>query len=296
MFFKNDQLRGAGEVIPMTPEQMQEYIKCQQDVFYFAKYFTIIGPAGEEKMTLRPYQEKIMQVMCAKIPEKNNRIIMMGRQTGKTTLATLYILWYALFHKSKNIAVLANKAAQASEILLRIKNAYIKLPLWLQQGLKKWNNGEITMENETKIFAGASSSSSVRGKSIDLLLVDEFAFIDDNMATAFMQSVFPTQAAKKDAMMILISTPKGMNHFYNIWQKAKQGKNSFIPCKVQWHEVEGRDQKWWDQQVKDNGEQFCMQEYACLTGDSMVSIQKGNGEIQDISLEDLYNLQESGLI
>ena len=95
-------------------------------------------------------------------------------------------------------------------------------------------------------------------------------------------------------MMILISTPKGMNHFYNIWQKAKQGKNSFIPCKVQWHEVEGRDQKWWDQQVKDNGEQFCMQEYACLTGDSLVNIQKPDGSTMDISLEDLYNLQEQG--
>lgn len=212
----------------------------------------------------------------------------------------MYILWYALFHKSKTIAVLANKAAQAAEILLRIKNAYIKLPLWLQQGLKKWNNGEIVMENETKIFCGASSSSSVRGKSIDLLLVDEFAFIDDNMATAFMQSVFPTQAAKKDAMMMLISTPKGMNHFYAIWQKAKAGKNSFIPCKIGWQEVEGRDQAWWEKQVRDNGEQFCMQEYACLTGDNQVTIEQkipdGRTVQRTMSLEELYIQQEEGLL
>lgn len=288
-------LRGAGEQIPMTEEEMKEYIKCSQDIFHFAKYFTIIGPAGEEKMTLRPYQEKIMKVFCARIPGKNNRIVMMGRQTGKTTLATLYILWYALFHKSKNIAVLANKAAQASEILLRIKNAYIKLPLWLQQGLRKWNNGEILMENETKIFCGASSSSSVRGKSIDLLLVDEFAFIDDNMATAFMQSVFPTQAAKKDAMMILISTPKGMNHFYDIWQKAKTGKNSFIPCKVQWNEVEGRDEAWLEKQIRDNGPIFVEQEYKCLTGDQTVTIQNTSGLIEEITLEELYLRQQECL-
>jgi hypothetical protein len=81
MFFKNEMLRGAGEAVPMTEYEMQEYLKCQQDVFYFARYFTIIGPEGEEKMKLRPYQEKIMQVMTAKIPDKNNRIIMMGRQT-----------------------------------------------------------------------------------------------------------------------------------------------------------------------------------------------------------------------
>ena len=296
MFFNNEKLRGAGETVPMTEEEIKEYIKCKNSIFHFAKYFTIIGPAGEEKMKLRDYQEKIVKVICAKIPEKNNRIIMMGRQTGKTTIATLYILWYALFHKSKCIAVLANKASQAEEILLRIKNAYTELPMWLQQGLVKWNNGEITMENKTKIFCGASSSSSVRGKSIDLLLVDEFAFIDDNMATKFMQSVFPTQAAKKDAMMMLISTPKGMNHFYDIWTKAVAGKNSFIPCKVQWYEVEGRDEKWLQKQIQDNGEMFVNQEYKCLCGNEKVNIQTSNGECKEISLEELYILEQNNLV
>ena len=296
MFFNNEKLRGAGETVPMTEEEIKEYLKCKQSIFHFAKYFTIIGPAGEEKMKLRDYQEKIVKVICAKIPEKNNRIIMMGRQTGKTTIATLYILWYALFHKSKCIAVLANKASQAEEILLRIKNAYTELPMWLQQGLVKWNNGEITMENKTKIFCGASSSSSVRGKSIDLLLVDEFAFIDDNMATKFMQSVFPTQAAKKDAMMMLISTPKGMNHFYDIWTKAVAGKNSFIPCKVQWYEVEGRDEKWLQKQIQDNGEMFVNQEYKCLCGNEKVNIQTSNGECKEISLEELYILEQNNLV
>lgn len=296
MFFNNEKLRGAGETVQMTEEEIKEYLKCKQSIFHFAKYFTIIGPAGEEKMKLRDYQEKIVKVICAKIPEKNNRIIMMGRQTGKTTIATLYILWYALFHKSKNIAVLANKAAQAEEILLRIKNAYTELPLWLQQGLIKWNNGEISMENKTKIFCGASSSSSVRGKSIDLLLVDEFAFIDDNMATKFMQSVFPTQAAKKDAMMMLISTPKGMNHFYDIWTKAVAGKNSFIPCKVQWYEVEGRDEKWLQKQIQDNGEMFVNQEFKCLCGNEKVNIQTSNGECKEISLEELYILEQNNLV
>ena len=296
MFFNNEKLRGAGETVQMTEEEIKEYLKCKQSIFHFAKYFTIIGPAGEEKMKLRDYQEKIVKVICAKRPEKNNRIIMMGRQTGKTTIATLYILWYALFHKSKNIAVLANKAAQAEEILLRIKNAYTELPLWLQQGLIKWNNGEISMENKTKIFCGASSSSSVRGKSIDLLLVDEFAFIDDNMATKFMQSVFPTQAAKKDAMMMLISTPKGMNHFYDIWTKAVAGKNSFIPCKVQWYEVEGRDEKWLQKQIQDNGEMFVNQEYKCLCGNEKVKVQDSYGKVQELTLEELYTLEQENLV
>lgn len=293
MFFNNEMLRGYKEVVPMTEYEQEEYAKCAADIFYFAKYFAIIGPEGEEFIKLRPYQEKIVQTFCARIPEKNNRIVMMGRQSGKTTIATLYILWYALFNESKTIAVLANKAAQASEILLRIKNAYIKLPLWLQQGLKKFNSSEILMETDTKIFAAASSSSSVRGKSIDLLLVDEFAFIDDNMATAFMQSVFPTQAAKKDAMMILISTPKGMNHFYDIWQKAKAGKNSFIPCKVQWYEIEGRDEAWLQKQIKDHGELFCSQEFKCVGPDETITVMDEYGLIQTVKIKDFYEWQEA---
>lgn len=296
MFLRNELLRGSGEIVEMTEEDIKEYIKCKKSVFHFARYFTIIGPAGEEKMHLRPYQEKILTTICAKIPNKNNRIIMMGRQTGKTTIATLYILWYALFHQSKTIAVLANKASQAAEILQRIQNAYIKLPLWLQQGLVKWNSGEILMENGSKIFSGASSCSSVRGKSIDLLLVDEFAFIDDNVATRFMQSVFPTQAAKQDSMMLLISTPKGMNHFYNIWTKAVAGKNSFIPCKIQWNEVEGRDEAWLQKQIRDNGEQFVNQEYKCLSGDSKVKVQDDDGIIQEMTLEELYILEQERLV
>ena len=149
------------------------------------------------------------------------------------------------------------------------------------------------MDNGTRIFSAASSSNTIRGKSVDLMLVDEFAFIDDNMADKFMQGVFPTQAAKDDAMLILISTPKGMNHFYDIWVKAKAGKNSFIPCKVQWNEIEGRDQAWLDAQIRDHGQLFVAQEYCCLGGDEKVSIKHKNGKINEIKLKNLYKRLKS---
>jgi adenylate kinase family enzyme len=225
------------------------------------------------------------------VPEKNNRIIMMGRQSGKTTIATLYLTWYALFHKSKTIAILANKAEQANEIMLRIQQAYMNLPLWLQQGIIKWNQGEMILENKCRMFSAASSSSSIRGKTVDLELVDEFAHLDDNVAEAFMQSVFPTQASRPDSMLLLISTPKGMNHFYDIWQKARSQRNSFIPCKVQWYEIDGRDEKWKDRVIRDNGIKFFAQEYACLCGNEKVTVQDDNGKILETTLKDLYEWQ-----
>lgn len=293
MFKRNENLRGAGERIVMTPEQLQEYLKCKQSIFHFANYFTIIAADGEHPIKLREYQERLVKSIITKVPEKNNRIIMMGRQSGKTTIATLYLTWYALFHKSKTIAILANKAEQADEIMLRIQQAYMNLPLWLQQGIIKWNQGELILENKCRMFSAASSSSSIRGKTVDLELVDEFAHLDDNVAEAFMQSVFPTQASRPDSMLLLISTPKGMNHFYDIWQKAKAQRNSFIPCKVQWYEIDGRDEKWKDRVIRDNGIKFFAQEYACLCKDEMITIQDDGGRIKNVKIGEFYDWQES---
>lgn len=291
MFKRNENLRAAGERITMTPEELQEYLKCKHSIFHFANYFTIIAADGEHPIKLREYQERLVKSIITKVPEKNNRIIMMGRQSGKTTIATLYLTWYALFHKSKTIAILANKAEQANEIMLRIQQAYMNLPLWLQQGIIKWNQGEMILENKCRMFSAASSSSSIRGKTVDLELVDEFAHLDDNVAEAFMQSVFPTQASRPDSMLLLISTPKGMNHFYDIWQKAKSQRNSFIPCKVQWYEIDGRDEKWKDRVIRDNGIKFFAQEYACLCGNEKVTVQDDNGKILETTLKDLYEWQ-----
>ena len=199
----------------------------------------------------------------------------------------------SLCRQNKTIAVLANKEAQAIEIMSRIKDAYINLPLWLQQGINKdvggWTKGCIGLDNGTKIFAAASSSSSIRGKTVDYMLVDVFAHLDANIAEDFMMSVFPTQASRLDSKLILISTPKGMNHFYDIWMKAINNQNSFIPCKVQWNEIEGRDDEWRARMIKDNGPVFFAQEYACLFGNEEVEIQHPDGAIEKIKIKDLYH-------
>lgn len=328
MFKKDPNLRGIGEAIEMTPEQLQEYFRCKEDVFYFANYFYIVASDGEHPIHLREYQERLLKCIVTDyyvydpdtgLPmqatrndektgkpivdpktgkpitydvKRNNRIFMMGRQTGKTTIATLYLLWYALFHESKIIAILANKESQALEIMLRIQSAYQQLPLWLQQGLKKYNQSEIIMENGTRMFAAASSSSSIRGKTVDLMLVDEFAHLDDSVATPFMLSVFPTQASRPDSMLLLISTPKGMNHFYEIWQKAKRGDSDFVPGKVQWYEIPGRDEAWKKRVIRDSGLQFFQQEYACLGRNSKITIKDSNGIIKQVKIGDLYDWEQ----
>ena len=192
---------------------------------------------------------------------------------------------------------MANKESQAMEIMARIKDAYINLPLWLQQGINQdiggWTKGCIGLDNGTKIFAAASSSSSIRGKTVDYMLVDEFAHLDSAIAEDFMMSVFPTQASRSDSKLILISTPKGMNHFYDIWVKAVNNQNSFIPCKVQWNEIEGRDDEWRDRMIRDNGIVYFNQEYACLHGDELVEIEWPNGNTEVLKIRSLYNILQN---
>lgn len=298
MFQNNLDLRGHGEVVEMTKAQMEEWIKCSQDVFTFANYFNIIAEDGMHPIKLRPYQERLLRFFDADVPDKNNRIVMIGRQTGKTTLATLYLTWLALFKSDKTIAILANKEEQALEIMSRIRDAYVKLPFWLQQGINPMKGGfakgTIGLDNGTKIFAAASSSSSIRGKTVDYMLVDEFAHLEPGIADTFMMSVFPTQSSRKDARLILISTPVGMNHFYDIWQKAVQGVGSFLAAKVQWYEIEGRDEAWKERIIRDTNPQFFAQEYACLNKDEKIKIKYCNNEVE-LTIKELADMMAENL-
>lgn len=295
MFQGAENIRGHLEKVDMTPEQVAEYTKCANDIFHFAKYFYILTPKGSRPIPLREYQIREVKTLCAKVEGKNNRIIMQGRQSGKTTIATLYLTWKALFNEDKTIAILANKLNQALEIMARIRDAYIRLPLWLQQGIDPqrggWSKSSIGLDNGTKIFAAASSSSAIRGKSVNFMLVDEFAHLDDSIADDFIQSVMPVQASDPDAELILISTPNGMNHFADIWQKAVAGANSFIPCKVQWYEIEGRDEAWKARIIRDFGAKHFAQEYACCDENQKVKIRR-NGIESIVTFEELYSMLE----
>lgn len=305
MWMKTAELRGHLEEIEITKEQMDEYVKCAKDIFHFAKYFYILSDEGECPIKLREYQERITKMLVSKYYDKdgvirNNRIIMMGRQCGKTTIATLYILWYALFHSDKTIAVLANKEDQAKEIMLRIRAAILKLPMWLQQGINPdrggWSKESVGFDNGTKIFCAASGSSAIRGKSVDLMLVDEFAFLPEEDAQDFIKSVFPTQSGRKDAMMILISTPHGMNEFYKIWVKAIAGISSYVAAKIQWYEIPGRDEAWKKRIIRDFGIQMFQQEYACLCPDEKITVKSKEGIILTDTISKLYELWLDGFL
>lgn len=236
----NSNLKKVNYPIDWTPELVQEYIKCREDVTYFVKtYVKIINiNRGLVNFVPYPYQEHMLKTMA----DERYTVIATARQAGKSTTTCGFILWYIIFHADKTVALLANKGDTAREILGRIQLAYQHLPKWLQQGVKEWNKGSFELENNSRVIAAATSSNNIRGYSINLLFIDEAAFIEN--WDEFFTSVYPTISSGTESKIVLVSTPNGLNHFYKIWQNASEGKNNYRPIKVMWHDVPGRDENW----------------------------------------------------
>jgi hypothetical protein len=245
----------------LTEEQVREYVKCAKDPIYFIEnYVKIITlDKGFVQISLYPFQRQAVK----DINDNRRVIVKAGRQVGKTTMVVGYILWYILFNEDKFVAILANKAPTAREILNRIKIAYEALPLWLQQGVRTWNKGDIELENNCRVMATSTASSAIRGYSISLLYLDEFAFVPSNIADEFFTSVYPTISSGTQSKILISSTPNGMNHYYRMWTEAVEGQNGFKYIEANWRQVPGRDQAWADDQRRILGEEKFLQEMEC---------------------------------
>jgi len=253
MFSGNKRLRGKDQSVDFTKELYEEYIRCQEDVAYFAsKYFYITTiDYGKIVIPLWEFQKKVLKA-CVKPPNgKRHIIICSSRQVSKTTMTSIYALHEILFKKDYTIAILANKEKTAMEILDRIKMAYENLPMWLQQGVVEWSKGTITLENGCRIIASSTSSSGIRGYTINCLILDEFSFVHPNMQKDFMSSVLPTTSSGITSKIIIISTPNGIDMYYNIWMSAVRGENSYYPIKIMWNDVPGRDEAWKQRMIQD---------------------------------------------
>ena len=147
----------------------QEYIKCAQDPVYFMrKYYWIQHPQrGRIQFNLYPFQEKLI----SRFHQNRFNICKMPRQTGKSTTCVSYLLHYAVFNDNVNIAILANKASTARDLLQRLQLAYENLPKWMQQGIISWNKGSLELENGSKISSNSTSSSAVRGGSFSAIFL-----------------------------------------------------------------------------------------------------------------------------
>jgi len=261
VYLGNPLLKKANTPIEFSQDQIFEFVKCKNDPVYFAKNYVQIVTLDHGLQLFNPYhfQEKLIE----NFHNYRFNICKMPRQTGKSTTVVSYLLHYAIFNDNVNIAILANKANTARDLLSRLQTAYENLPKWLQQGILAWNKGSMELENGSKILAASTSASAVRGGSYNIIFLDEFAFIPNHIADQFFASVYPTISSGQSTKVIIVSTPHGMNHFYRMWHDAERGMNEYVPTDVHWSEVPGRDEHWKKQTISNTSEQQFKVEFEC---------------------------------
>ena len=257
----NPNLKPAAIDHAYTEKEVAEFIKCQKNPAYFIENYVNIVSIDEGLIPFKLYD--FQKEMIGTFHSNRFTICKLPRQSGKSTTIISYLIHYVIFNEAVNVAILANKAATARDLLGRFQLAYEHLPEWMQQGVMNWNKGSLELENGSKIIAASTSASAVRGGSYNIIFLDEFAFIPSNIAEQFFSSVYPTITAGQTSKVIIVSTPHGMNMFYKMWMDAVNEKSEFVPIEVHWTEVPGRDEAWKEQTVKNTSEQQFLQEFEC---------------------------------
>ena len=261
VYLGNPNLKKINVTQEWTKPQLAEFAKCMDDPQYFIeKYIKIVSlDEGIIPFILYDFQKDIVGTF------HNNRftICKLPRQSGKSTIIIAYLLHYVLFNASVNVAILANKAAVARDLLSRLQLAYENLPQWMQQGVMSWNKGSLELENGSKILAASTSASAVRGGSYNIIFLDEFAYVPQTIAEQFFSSVYPTISSGKTSKVMIVSTPHGMNMFYKMWMDAEEKRSSYIPIEVHWSEVPGRDQAWKEETIRNTSASQFNTEFEC---------------------------------
>lgn len=219
------------------------------------------------------------QMYDLQVGSNNHRYYTGGILSHNTTVVAAFILWFAMFHPDKDIAILANKEKQAKEVLSRISKSYLDMPFFLQRGCRKYGSTEIEFDNGSRIRAFATTPESIRGNSVALLYIDEVAFVENDME--FWESTLPTLASAKSSRAILTSTPKGERGlFHKIWKEAEPDENGetngFHRTKVAWYDVPpyAEDPNWEPSERRRIGDARFEQEYNCsFKGSSNTLIQ-----------------------
>ena len=270
-YLGNNLIKRAGVETTYTEEQLQEYQKCSSDPTHFIETYTQIISLDEGLVpfNLRGYQEE----MINHFNDNRFSVVLAARQSGKSITSCAYLLWYLLFTPEVTVAILANKGAIAREMIARIVTMLETVPFFLQPGVKILNKGNIEFGNDSKIVAAATSSSSIRGMSINMLYLDEFAFVED--AETFYTATYPVITSGKDSKVIITSTANGVgNMFHKIYESAVHGNSEYKSFLINWFDVPGRDAEWKKMTIANTSEAQFEQEYGNSflgTGNTLVN-------------------------
>ena len=243
-------LRKGNIVFDYTVEEIQEIKKCATDIVYFANtYCTVMTDQGLQTITLRDYQEDMLK----QFQQERFNVCVASRQVGKTICSSIFIAWYVLFNFDKNALILSNKGATTREIIDKGKTILEHLPFFLKPGIVKYDVFNSKFDNGCRIIGQSTTKKAAIGFTIHLLFMDEFAHIPHNFVNTFYENVYPTVSASANSKVIITSTPNGFNKFYDIYSVAEKGLSEYVPFRVDWWHVPGRDEEWMQKEIANLG-------------------------------------------
>jgi hypothetical protein len=257
-----------------TETQLAEIIRCADPVngpqYFLDNYFYIQHPT-KGRMLYEPYEYQ--RRLVDTYHNYRYSISLMPRQTGKSTTAAGYLLWYAMFVPDSTILVAAHKYTGSQEIMQRIRYAYESVPNFIRAGVTSYNKGSIDFDNGSRIVSATTTENTGRGMSISLLYCDEFAFVRPSIASEFWTAIAPTLAT--GGKCIITSTPNNdEDQFAQIWRQANKrldeygnetelGVNGFRAYRSKWQEHPDRDEKWAEEMKSQLGEERFRREMEC---------------------------------
>lgn len=267
-------IKKANKKERFTEKQIEELRQCmdpETGPFYFVRNFFYIQHPVRGKLLFDPFEYQVKLIESYHGYRFN--VNMLPRQSGKTTCAAGYLLWYAMFNPDVTILIAAHKYTGSQEIMQRVRYAYELCPDHIRCGVVNYNKGSIEFDNGSRIVSATTTSNTGRGMSISLLYCDEFAFVNPTIATEFWTSISPTLATGGRA--IITSTPNSdEDQFALIWTEANNrydeygnekdtGINGFFPYRAHWSEHPERDEAWMQEELGRIGEERFRREYEC---------------------------------
>jgi hypothetical protein len=254
-FKENDiLLKKAKLPFEYTSDEWKEMEKCKLDPMYFAENFAFIRtPLGDMLVKdaggMRDFQEQILQNM------HNNKfnILMASRQIGKTVTTAIYIVWFLLFNKEKNVLMVADNMTTTKEIMEKLRIVLDNLPFFMKPGIVKINESSIKTDTDCRLVLRTTTKKSGIGMTVNFLYIDEFAHISESNLDKFYRAILPTITEDPYAKIVITSTPNGRNKFWDIWMDAVDKVNDYSPMRVDWWQVPGRDEAWKERTIANLG-------------------------------------------
>ena len=246
---KNTKLLKPNLVYRRTKEEIEDYIRCKQDPVFFAEKCYLMTPEGLQRCKMRDYQVDYLHHL------QNHRfsILLSCRQAGKSVTTAIYALWTILFNIDKTGLVLSKSGPAGRDLIKKIKDMFLFLPYHLKCGVMKWNQAEISFDNNSSISTEAFSDTAGLGKTINFLILDEFAWCPPNDVELFYNNIIPTVTTISDSNVCIMSTQNGFNLFYKLWKAAIEHKNIYAPFKVDWYQVPqyNKQTKQWEKRTEE---------------------------------------------